>query len=120
MIRNATRNLDIASEVTYCTSLLRRGLGLMCRRPLREDQAYLFVEGKESVTTTAITMLFVFFPIAVIWLNNDKRVVDKTLARPWRLIYAPERPARYYVEAHPSALDEVEIGDMLTFPDPIP
>ena len=79
MIRNATRNLDIASEVTYCTSLLRRGLGLMCRRPLREDQAYLFVEGKESITTTAITMLFVVFPIAVIWLNSDKHTsfVDK-------------------------------------------
>jgi hypothetical protein len=45
-------------------------------------------------------------------------VVDKTLARPWRPIYAPERPACYYIEAHPSALDKVEIGDKLTFPDP--
>jgi len=37
---------------------------------------------------------------------------------PWRLIYVPDRPACYYIEAHPSALDQVEIGDMLTFPDP--
>lgn len=119
MIRNATRNLDIASEVTYCNTFLRRGLGLMCRRSLSKDQAFIFVERRESVTATAITMIFVFFPIAVIWLDNDHRVVDKTLARPWRLIYAPERPARYYIEAHPSALDKVKIGDKLTFPDPV-
>lgn len=118
MIRNATRDLDIASDITFCNSLLRRGLGLMCRRPLRENQAFIFVERRESLAATAITMFFVFFPIAVIWLNNDKRAVDKVLARPWRPIYAPDSPARYYIEAHPSALDKVEIGDMLTFPEP--
>lgn len=119
MIRNATRNVDIASEITYCNSFLRRGLGLMCRRALGEDEAYVFVERRESLTNTAITMLFVFFPITVIWLNNDKRVVGKVLARPWRLIYAPDSPARYYVEAHPSVWNKVEIGDMLTFSEPI-
>lgn len=118
MIRNATRDLDIASEITYCRSFLSRGLGLMGRRRLKESQAFIFDERRESVTTTAITMLFVFFPIAVIWLNGDKRVVAKVLARPWRLIYAPDKPARYYVEAHPSILDKVNIGDMLEFPDP--
>lgn len=118
MIRNVTRNSDIASDITYCNSFLSRGLGLMFRRSLSRDQAYVFIERRESLTSTAITMLFVFFPIAIIWLDNDKRVVDKALARPWRLIYAPDRPARYYIEAHPSALDQVEIGDMLAFPDP--
>ena len=118
MIHNATRNLAIASEITYCNTLLRRGLGLMGRRRLSEDQAFIFIERQESITATAITMLFVFFPIAVVWLNSDKRVVDKTLARPWRPFYAPERPACYYIEAHPSALDKVEIGDRLTFPAP--
>jgi uncharacterized membrane protein (UPF0127 family) len=119
MIRNATRDLDIAAEVTYCNSFLRRGLGLMFRHSLSEDQAFIFVEARENLTTTAITMLFVFFPIAVIWLNSDRRVVDKALARPWRLIYAPDRPARYYIEAHPAALDKVDVGDKLTFPDPV-
>jgi uncharacterized membrane protein (UPF0127 family) len=118
MIRNVTRGLDIAFEVTYCNSFLRRGLGLMFRRPLSEGQAFIFVERRESLTTTAITMLFVFFPIAVVWLNDEKRVVGKVLARPWRLVYAPDRPARYYIEAHPSTLDKLDVGDKLTFPDP--
>lgn len=118
MLLNVTRNLNIASEVTYCNSFLSRGLGLMFRRPLKENQAYVFVERRESLTATTITMFFVFFPIAIIWLNDDKRVVTKTLARPWRLIYAPDSPARYYIEAHPSALNKIKVGDRLTFPDP--
>ena len=117
MIRNVTRGLDIAFDVTYCDSFFRRGVGLMFHRPLRKDQAFIFKEHTESVAGTAITMLFVFFPIAVIWLNGAKRVVDKALARPWRLIYAPRYPACYYVEAHPSALDKVALGEQLTFPD---
>jgi uncharacterized membrane protein (UPF0127 family) len=117
MIRNVTRGLDVACDVTYCNSFLRRGLGLMFRRSLRKNQALIFRERQESLASTAITMLFVFFPIAVMWLDSDKRVVDKVLAYPWRLIYAPSRPACYYIEAHPSALDKVEVGDKLTFPD---
>lgn len=118
MIRNVTRDVDIASELTYCNSFLSRGLGLMFRRSLEPDRAYIFIESKENLTSTAITMLFVFFPIAIIWLDGEKRVVDKALARPWRLVYAPDRPARYYIETHPSALDKVELGDVFTFPDP--
>ena len=117
MIRNVTRGLDVACDVTYCNSFLRRGLGLMFRRSLRQDQAFIFKERQESLASTAITMLFVFFPIAVLWLDSDKQVVDKVLARPWRPIYAPSRPACYYIEAHPSALDKVEVGDKLAFPD---
>ncbi len=118
MIRNVTRGIDIASEITYCRSFITRGLGLMFRRPLAKDRAFIFVERRENLATTAITMLFVFFPVAVIWLNDDKRVVDKVLARPWRLFYGPDRPARYYIEAHPCTLDSVHLGDMLAFPDP--
>ncbi len=117
MIRNTTRDLEIASDVTFCKSILRRGLGLMFHRPISENQAFIFVEPRESLATTAITMLFVTFPIAVIWLNSEKRVIDKVLACPWRLFYAPERPARFYIEAHPAVLDKVDVGDKLSFPE---
>jgi uncharacterized membrane protein (UPF0127 family) len=55
MIHNATQNLDLACEVTYCLSFFRGALGLMCRRNLREDKAYIFVERRESLTATVIT-----------------------------------------------------------------
>jgi hypothetical protein len=82
-------------------------------RSVGDDRVYLFVERAESVTRTTIHMLFVFFPIAVVWLDGDRRVVDTALAQPFRPYYAPARPARYYLEGHPSLLDRVRPGDQL-------
>ena len=112
---NLSTGQTIATRVTWCDTFLRRGRGLMFRRPLAEDEAYVFVEDRESVAKTTIHMFFVGFPIAVFWLDAEKRVVDKTLARPWRPYYAPSRPAQYFVECHPDALGKVEIGDRLGF-----
>ncbi len=59
-------------------------------------------------------MLFVFFPIAAIWLDRTGRVVDAVLARPFRPFYAPRaRPG------HPGGaagtVEEVAVGDLLEF-----
>ena len=87
----------------------------MFRASLGPDEVYLFVERKESVAQTTIHMFFVFFPIAVIWLDRDGLVVDMVLARPFRPYYAPGGPAQYFVEGHPSLLDRVSAGDRLGF-----
>jgi uncharacterized membrane protein (UPF0127 family) len=118
MIKNETTGQAIATRVTWCTTFLTRGLGLMFHPPLKEDQAYIFDEGRESRSMTTIHMLFVFFPIAVIWLDAGKRVVDKALARPFYPYYAPSAPAQYYVECHPRALEMAKIGDQLQFLPP--
>jgi uncharacterized membrane protein (UPF0127 family) len=113
MIRNFTNNRVLATKVRRCDTFLSRGRGLMFHRPLDEDEALVFVEKRESISRAAIHMFFVFFPIAVIWLDANQRVVDKALARPFRPYYAPRQPAQYYVEGHPSLLEKVEVGDVL-------
>jgi uncharacterized membrane protein (UPF0127 family) len=85
------------------------------RQALADDRVYLFVEGRESLAGAAIHMLFVFFAIGVVWLDGEKRVVGKALARPFRPYYAPGRPARYYLEGQPSLLERVSVGDQLGF-----
>jgi uncharacterized membrane protein (UPF0127 family) len=115
MIVNLANGETIARRVVRCDTFWKRGRGLMFRRDLAEDEVYLFVEGRESVAQATIHMLFVFFPIAVVWLDGQKRVVDKVLARPFRPYYAPRRPAQYYVEGPPSLLDCVSTGDQLDF-----
>jgi uncharacterized membrane protein (UPF0127 family) len=60
-------------------------------------------------------MFFVFFPIAVVWLDRGGRVVDKAVAHPFRPYYAPQRPAMYYVEGDPSLLERVSVDDELEF-----
>ncbi|MGQ9625655.1 MAG: DUF192 domain-containing protein [Anaerolineae bacterium] len=113
MIKNLTTGEIIAKRVAFCDNFLKRGRGLMFRRPLAEDEALVFIEERESKELAAIHMFFVFFPIAVIWLDSEKKAVDKVLARPFRPYYAPRRPAKYYLECHPSALEKVEIGDQI-------
>src|SRR4030042_138627 len=81
MLRNVTTGETPASRVVRCDTFWKRGRGLMFRSMPARDQGYLFIEGRESVAQTAIHMFFVFFAIAVIWLDRDKRVVDKVLAR---------------------------------------
>jgi uncharacterized membrane protein (UPF0127 family) len=92
VIKNLTSGQIIATEVQWCDTFLSRGRGLMFRRAIGEDEAFVFVES---------------------WLDAEKKVVDKKLARPFRPYYAPQRPAQYFVEGHPSILDKVQIGDRL-------
>jgi len=115
MIKNVTTGEVIATRVKWCSNVLTRGLGLMFHPPLKEDEAYIFDEGRESRSLTTIHMLFVFFPLAVIWLDSAQCVVDTALARPFHPYYAPRLPAKYYVECHPATLDRVGVGDRLEF-----
>jgi uncharacterized membrane protein (UPF0127 family) len=110
---NVTTGKAIAARIVRCDTFWKRGRGLMFRRTLAEDEVYLFVEGRESVAQTAIHMLFVFFPIAVVWLDGQKRVVDKILACPWRPYYASRQPAQYFIEGLPALLERVSVGDQV-------
>jgi uncharacterized membrane protein (UPF0127 family) len=114
-IRNQKSGDVLLRQVRWCASYLRRLRGLMFRRGLAEGEALVLVEAADSRTTTSIHMFFVPFPIAVIWIDSRGRVVDKTVAEPWRPFYAPRAPARYVLETAPEFVDKVAIGDELAF-----
>jgi uncharacterized membrane protein (UPF0127 family) len=87
----------------------------MFRERLDEGEALIIVEARDSRTTASIHMFFVPFSLAVVWINDAGRVVDKVLAEPWRPFYAPREPARYTLETHPEFLEKVVVGDELVF-----
>ncbi len=101
--------------VRWCASFGCKLRGLMFRRALEPGEGLLLVESGESRAGTSIHMLFMAFPIAAVWLDANLRVVDKRLAKPWRLAYLPAAPARYILETSPDRLDLFEIGDELAF-----
>ncbi len=112
---NQTRGLALASSVRICDTFWSRLRGLMFRRTLDRDEAYVFCYARESIAETSIHKFFVPFSISVIWLDAHKRVVDKVLARPFRPYYASSSPAQYFVEGVPGLLERVQVGDELTF-----
>jgi uncharacterized membrane protein (UPF0127 family) len=115
IIRKQESGEIILARARWCSSFWChfRGLQLIPRLP--DDEGLLFVTDYEGRLHTAIHMFFMLFSIGVIWLDRSGIVVDKTFAKPWRPSYAPRSPAQYYIEANPSILERVEIGDHLRF-----
>jgi uncharacterized membrane protein (UPF0127 family) len=112
---NETRGERLLGRVRRCASFLCRLRGLTWRRTLDDDEGLLLVGQRESRADAAIHMFFVFFPIAVVWLDKEGRVVDAQLARPFRPLYVPRAGARDVLEGPPSLLRRVEVGDQLRF-----
>ncbi|MDT8306936.1 MAG: DUF192 domain-containing protein [Anaerolineae bacterium] len=105
----------LVPRARWCDSFGSKLRGFTLRRTLALDDGLVLVQSSESRINSAIHMLFVFFDLGVIWVDDAGAVVDTALARPWRLHYAPGAPARYVVEAHPDVLDQVRVGDLIRF-----
>ncbi len=118
VIRHVDSGEVVLSRARWCNSFWCHFRGLMLRFGLPDDEGLLFVYRHENIAGATIHMFFVFFAIAAVWLDGDGRVVDAMLARPWRPMYAPAKPARYLIEARPALLERVKIGDTLRFDEP--
>ena len=115
VLRNAKSGEVVLARVKLCMSFWCHFRGLQLVPRLADDEGLLFITGGESRSNTAIHMFFMLFSIGVVWLDASRRVVDKQLAKPWRPMYMPRSPAQYYLEANPSVLERVKIGDQLRF-----
>ncbi len=110
-VHNRTRPLASPLVVQPCETFRCRLLGLMGRRELASNEGLLFRWPKAGRADTAIHMLFMRFPIAVIWLDSRGVVVDARRARPWVDFLVPKAPAQYVLELHANRLPEFAIGD---------
>jgi uncharacterized membrane protein (UPF0127 family) len=115
ILRNTQTDQVILARVRLCKSFWCHFKGLQFAPPLENDEGLLFITDHEGCGHTSIHMFFVFFNIAVIWLDASGKVVDKKLAKVWRPYYAPVAPAQYFLEANPELLDRVQVGDVLRF-----
>ena len=119
VLRNAQTGEAVLARVRLADNFWSRFRGLQLVTNLPEDEGLLFVTGSESRANTTIHMFFMFFSIAVVWLDASGKVVDSCLARPWRPAYAPRLPAQYFIEANPTLLERVKIGDVLRFDEAV-
>ena len=77
--------------------------------------------GFDDIQSAAIHMIFMKYPIDVVWVDNNMTVVDlEKQVKPfnpvkvetWR-IYKPKKPTRYVVELGKGKLGTTEIGDKI-------
>lgn len=89
---------------------LLKARGLMFTRPLKEGESLVLGFGKE--VKAPIHMLFVFYPLDIIWVNSKLKVVDiRTNVKPFTPLVVPKARAQYIIEAKAGAAKEIKIGD---------
>jgi len=99
----------------YCQSFFCQLRGLMFTTNLTKNSGLLLVQGSESRVNASIHMMFMRMDLAVIWIDGEYLVVDKVLARRWKLAYLPKKAAKYVLETGLSNLSDFSIGDKVLF-----
>ncbi|MBD3388650.1 MAG: hypothetical protein GF416_06240 [Candidatus Altiarchaeales archaeon] len=115
-----TRGTVISEEAELRSSFLGRFRGLM----LSGRKDIILECRRESILDSTIHMMYMLYPIDVVWVNGQMEVVDlEKGVRPfnplkpctWRL-HKPRSPARYVIELGKAGLEEdVKVGDMVSF-----
>jgi uncharacterized membrane protein (UPF0127 family) len=112
MIINKSNGKLLDKNPKWLNNVFSQSLGAMFRKKI--SRALIFPLKKEARASASIHMFFVFTPLTVLWVNSEKIVVDKGLAKPFRT-YTPTDDAKYVIELPPSAFNKVKIGDYLDF-----
>lgn len=97
MLKNNSTNQKIIEKTKLATSFFAKLKGLMLET--KHDYALIFVLEKETIIGASIHMMFVGFPIDVVYLNSKKQIIDLVEnIKPWTLNYSPKKPAKYFIE----------------------
>ena len=115
MIKNLTKNKIISNNVKYCNNILSRGIGLMFSK--KSNKSLIFNFKNEKIIP--LHMLFVFYPIDVLYLNANKKIVEiKENLKPF-LFYTPRNKATYVIELPQNAVKnyKISLNDKLEFPN---
>lgn len=100
-------------DVRVANGIFQKSKGLMFEKKKNFNYALVFDFGKESKFDSSLTMLFVFFPIDVIFLSESRKVVEKVTLNPWFLNYTPGVPARYVIELPAGICKDIKVGDQI-------
>ena len=108
MITNRTKNFVVSKDKKICLSVFSKMKGLMFTL---KPKTLVFVNNKEI--PTPIHMMFMFYPIDVLWLDAGKKVVHKQTLKPFG--FSKNISAKYVVELPAGAADKVSVGDLIEF-----
>ncbi len=107
MITNRTTNTILSHQELICSTTFSQLRGLMFRK--KENLVMIFPEEK----TISLHTFFVFYPIEVLILESDKKIVEiKRDFKPFTLWNA-QKKGKYVVEL--SSPGSYSIGDHLEF-----
>ena len=95
-------------------SFIKRAIGLMFRKSIDGDMCMLFVSNRER--RESLTMQNMLFPIDVLWLDRDLKIVDMAEGLPPDKslfpfkTYSPKDKARYVLELKSGSIRKNKIN----------
>ena len=111
-IKNATKKSIIAKNAELCRNIFTKSFGLMFSI---KPKPLIFIFKKEKIIP--LHMLFVFYPIDILFLNKNKAVVEiKESLRPFSF-YTPKKKALYIIELPQGTIKKTKtaVGDKIKF-----
>ncbi len=104
----------IANEITYAKNIFSQMLGLMMHKSIPEDFALIFIFKKPG--TFGIHMMFMRFPIDVIFLNEEKKIIGTATLKPW-IGHKKMKLVKYIIEMNKGTVERFNLrpGEKLTF-----
>lgn len=117
-VANKTRGVVLSRNASYAKTFLQRLRGLMFYKQKKD----LVIETpRESTLGATIHTHFMNYPLDVLWLDEDKNVVDfRENIQPTGMLavwqaYKPKRPAKYIVELSVGKVGTTQPGDKIEF-----
>lgn len=114
LIINRSKETRVA-HADIADSFLSRFLGLMFKRSIDKGLVLKIPPGRGR-RGSGIHMFFMRIPLDVLFLDENKKVVDKIHLKPWQ-VYNPKKPARFVIELPEGTFkaSKIDMGDELDF-----
>jgi hypothetical protein len=111
---NKSKEINLG-KLALADSFLSRFMGLMFQKD-PEKGLILKLPSSRSRRGSSIHMFFMRFPLDIIFLDEDKKIVDMVSIKPWKT-YTPKAPSKYVIELEEGSINKykLEIGDEMDF-----
>lgn len=106
----------IHEKTKIASTFSQKFKGLMGVKKKDFDYCLVFELNKEGTLSASIHMMFMKFPIDIVFLNSKKEVVDMVEnAQPWTLDHTPAKPAKFIIELEAESIqkNKIQIQDQL-------
>lgn len=105
----------IASDVEFAEDIVSQTRGLMLRKGIGQRYALVFV--LSTPRSVSVHMLFVFFPIDVLFLNVEKEILSTVSLLPWIGFTRSPGKAKYIIEMPAGSIERYNLqpGEKITF-----
>lgn len=116
MITNAKTGVVIVKKSVSCNTIFSKGFGLMFRTKYAiKDTGWIFSFSKP--TRVPITMWFVFYPIDIVFLDSQKKIIEIVEGLKPFANYSATKPARYFIELQAGTVKKkhIALGQKMKF-----